>query len=1053
MRFIGYVVAFVLLAAGAEAGLLPACSDWQTGSHPDRAEALVFGHGRFVTPGFISEDGIVWRGTGTEVLFTDAIWDGTRFVAVNEQEVLTSRNGISWSTMSPDPSGGRSYIAWNGEIYVLVSTWGSIYTSTDLLSWSLVHDSPELRLHRVRWLDNRFLAIGDAVLTSTNGESWDTADIADRPPSSYLMDVAWSGERYLAVGYHEQSISEWAGFSMYSFDGLTWHAQSGGGSFVVWDGAQFIITEYRDARAASYPRNWVYTSTDGTEWHRRFYGLGSRATGLVVGNGRRVVVRDNGGVLSSRDGISWHDHQIAPPWESLIDMTWDGTRYLVVGTARDEPFPLSTYPKAYYSHDGLVWYGLRAISSSHMPSIGGIASDGGTAVVAGGDGGEARIYAIPAQGEPSSISLPGTGHLSRVTWTGTRFIAVGEQGSIVTSADGVEWMAETSGTTADLRGVAHRGGSTVAVGLAGTIVVSHSQGVWAAATSPAVTDLGSVAAGARQWVVVGHGGTVLISSDGDSWHEQDAGTSADLYQVAAADYGFITVGGSIMLAAGTDGTGWQTVSPPTASDLHDVLVRPGVELVSSSTRIWQRRCPSLSIDDAAAVLPAAVHAAGAHGSLWQSNALIHNPGASLAEVDLYLLGLDDSSTEQPVTLIMPPFSSAQLPDILYRQLQVEDGSAALAAVTTQPIMLGSRCLTTAGTAGTYGQGIPGRAPSQALTSGERATLIQLSGGPQYRTNFGFSSRAPVATTVDLELFRDDGTSLGSRAVTLQPYGFSQLNDLLSGSGDAGAAYAVVHSGHARARYFTYASVVDNRTGDPAYLEPAAAADSELWLPAAAHTRGQGGTAWRTDLDLYNPGPGPAEVAIELLPAQQNNFYGGPVAHITVAASSVVRIEDLLAALFQHDGVAALRLVPLSGRVAASSRTYNLAAEGSYGQTIPAVPEVALGGEEIRLPLPVAGSPGLRINVGVLNPERRQNELRIELVDGAGAQLGSLAVSVPPLSLVQLNDVSEKLARPDAGITCTIVRPARVGNRFYAYASLVDQDTGDPTFVGCSECGS
>jgi hypothetical protein len=213
--------------------------------------------------------------------------------------------------------------------------------------------------------------------------------------------------------------------------------------------------------------------------------------------------------------------------------------------------------------------------------------------------------------------------------------------------------------------------------------------------------------------------------------------------------------------------------------------------------------------------------------------------------------------------------------------------------------------------------------------------------------------------------------------------------------------------------------------------------------------GQGDTTWRTDLDLYNPDMEQVEVEIELLPAGQNSFYGGPVAHIPVAASSVVRIEDLLEALFQHDGVAALRLTPMSGRIAASSRTYNLTAEGSYGQTVPAVADDELGSEEIRLLLPAASNGGMRVNAGVLNPERRQSELRIELVDGGGVQVGSTAVSVPPFSLVQVNDVIGKVAVPDAGVTCVVVSPARVGSRFYAYVSLVDQGTGDPTYIGAT----
>jgi hypothetical protein len=64
-----------------------------------------------------------------------------------------------------------------------------------------------------------------------------------------------------------------------------------------------------------------------------------------------------------------------------------------------------------------------------------------------------------------------------------------------------------------------------------------------------------------------------------------------------------------------------------------------------------------------------------------------------------------------------------------------------------------------------------------------------------------------------------GAFLDERRVTLPPFGFHQVNRVLSGlaGGEHAAAMATVRSDSEGARYFAYASVIDNRSGDPVFV--------------------------------------------------------------------------------------------------------------------------------------------------------------------------------------------------------------------------------------------
>ena len=68
--------------------------------------------------------------------------------------------------------------------------------------------------------------------------------------------------------------------------------------------------------------------------------------------------------------------------------------------------------------------------------------------------------------------LPQGNPLNGVTFANGTFVAVGSDGTILTSPDGVTWIQRSSGTTNLLNGVTFANGTFVAVGRGGTILTS-----------------------------------------------------------------------------------------------------------------------------------------------------------------------------------------------------------------------------------------------------------------------------------------------------------------------------------------------------------------------------------------------------------------------------------------------------------------------------------------------------------------------------------------------------------------------------------------------------
>jgi hypothetical protein len=162
-----------------------------------------------------------------------------------------------------------------------------------------------------------------------------------------------------------------------------------------------------------------------------------------------------------------------------------------------------------------------------------------------------------------------------------------------------------------------------------------------------------------------------------------------------------------------------------------------------------------------------------------------------------------------------------------------------------------------------------------------------------------------------------------------------------------------------------------------------------------------------------------------------------------------RHEDVLASLFGFTGSGALRIVPDEGTVLACSRTYAESPDGTFGQSIPGVAESeALSGERALL-LQVASSAdptvGFRTNVGLVNLAEEPIEVTLGVKRGSGETLAWQEVNVPSGSLRQLNDLLRTLGAGAVDAAYIEVSVPLAG-RVVAFASVVDNRTGDPTFI-------
>jgi subtilisin-like proprotein convertase family protein len=233
-------------------------------------------------------------------------------------------------------------------------------------------------------------------------------------------------------------------------------------------------------------------------------------------------------------------------------------------------------------------------------------------------------------------------------------------------------------------------------------------------------------------------------------------------------------------------------------------------------------------------------------------------------------------------------------------------------------------------------------------------------------------------------------------------------------------------------------------------------ETTLVFPVVAHADGAHGTVWRSDVRLFNPMPGhDAEIRLFLVQPELDEGFGIRQTDVVVPHGSIVAVDDLVAGRFGLDAAVGSLVVQDSSAAVThgTSRTYTTSSSGTYGQFIPpsaAGAGTTGAGEPPLVVLPVVGTDH-RLNLGFTEIAGGSATVAVSLVDAVGgAPAGpSTFHAVQAFANLQINDVLSDTAQTVSDEVYAEITVVSGDGRISAYASVIDNRTGDAVFVAGS----
>lgn len=448
-------------------------------------------------------------------------------------------------------------------------------------------------------------------------------------------------------------------------------------------------------------------------------------------------------------------------------------------------------------------------------------------------------------------------------------------------------------------------------------------------------------------------------------------------------------------------------------------------------------------DDKLAI-PASASTPGLGGAWWSTNLVLLNTGEDDGAADL-LFGPPGTPTHTVVdrTVTLPARSQRTLSDVV-ASLGYQ-GAGGMTVTTSIPgVFLTTRTAAESENQ-TFGQTIGPVRLGDAQSGQVTSVLAGLASGDGFHTNFGLYNLSDHRITLTFEVYAADGEHLGQITLSADAGAFAQDVDALSGlgTGDLRGAWAAVSSADATDLFTCYASVVDDLSHDPTFVPPILInqGSGHQIIPTVAAKAGLYNTRWATELTLVNPAD--IEVQATLTFHSEDGLSTESVDRL-IAETSALYVDDLVRDLFGETGAGWIEM-QASQALVSTCRIFNNAPEGSFGQFVPtlAMPTGAVDGV---LVIPgLRSDNGFRSNIGLTSMSDMDTTVSVTVFSDDGVELGTEIVILPAGAFVQLVEVLERTFHFE-GSAWAEIQSEDTEAVYAAHASVVDDSTGDPSFI-------
>lgn len=222
------------------------------------------------------------------------------------------------------------------------------------------------------------------------------------------------------------------------------------------------------------------------------------------------------------------------------------------------------------------------------------------------------------------------------------------------------------------------------------------------------------------------------------------------------------------------------------------------------------------------------------------------------------------------------------------------------------------------------------------------------------------------------------------------------------------------------------------------------------IGSVAHLPGVGSTLWRTDVGaVYRGGAAGAAMSapVDVTLAYKTDS-GVQTQTRTLQPGDGVEWSNILESVFGMSASAkssGCLAVVSPEPLYVASRTYNQTSQGTFGQYYPALTqEDALTAGQVGVLPQLKKISSSRTNVGLVNLGSAAAMVEIRLHAG-GVQVGSTKnVTVEAGAWKQVNDIFVDVGAGERAVAYATVEVKTPGGQVWAYASVVDATTGDPT---------
>lgn len=443
-------------------------------------------------------------------------WDGSKYLSAANlptyTAVIGSTDNEKWVVGKLTNVGiGVTDILYAGGYYVMTSVNSAtpILRSTDGLVWSVEgYYTPEkllpfditpykaselnqssLSLNSVAYRDGYWVAVGDKILRSNDTYNWNKVEDFDPTYQYQLFSVAAVNTQgfdgFIAVGIgkmpdYSTGVTELVNtnIAFYSADnGINWTSTPS----VSPNGFRGIASDGSVAVTVG-DEGSIYYTTNGSAW----FGVTETAITSVNGATNQLIVSNTSGLAVNDTIVFNKTFASIDAGEVYYIKTIDSATQITISDTLGGPTKELISITAGSFEVGKT-YIITSVGSTNFTLIGASANSVGTVFVATGAGTGNGIAELASGGViPTHTMLrlydsfdPNPSALNDIIYVDGKWIAVGDDGTIKTSTDYLNWTKVVSGTIENLNGITFNSdtNSYTVVGDNNTIITSDDNGV------------------------------------------------------------------------------------------------------------------------------------------------------------------------------------------------------------------------------------------------------------------------------------------------------------------------------------------------------------------------------------------------------------------------------------------------------------------------------------------------------------------------------------------------------------------------------------------------